>query len=147
MTCRGRNSHGTQNELMASNTPASLANMAKLTEIFPGYQFSWVGFLDSWNFSVCTCRISDKMCDVPADQGLMVRHADQRLLLLGCSVHTKLQLALGLRVRDLSVEVPVNVRFCHCVHTFPLRPTQTFSPQLQIHQPLLMLSAVDGILR
>lgn len=132
---------------MASNTPVTLVNMAKPTEIFPGYQFSWVGSLHGWNFSVCTHRISDKTCDVPADQGLRARHADQRLLLWGCSVHTKLQLALGLWVLDLSVEVPVNVRFCHCVHTFPLCPIETFSPQLHSHNPLPILSAVDVILR
>lgn len=126
--CRGRNSHGTQNGLVAPHIPASLANVAKCTGIFPGYHFSWVWSLHDWNFSVCTRRISDKMCDVPSDQGLAVRHVDQRLLLWGCSIHTKLQLALRLWVLDLGVEGPVNVRFCHCVHTFPFTLNTTLQP-------------------
>lgn len=70
-----------QDGLTASSTPATLANTAKPTETFPGYRFSWIRSLHGRNFSVCTRRISDKTCDVAADQGLMERHADQRLLL------------------------------------------------------------------
>lgn len=60
---------------------------------------------------------------------------------------TKFQLALGLWVLDLGVEVPVNVRFCHCVHTFHPAPNANFRPQLHSHNPLPVLPTVDTTLR
>lgn len=89
----------------------------------------WVSH--GWNFTVCTCRISDKMCDVSAAQGCLcvvsikVCNAAVTLFTHSCVF---IRVALGLQVLDLSVEVFVNEWFCQCVHTFSLKLMQTITP-------------------
>lgn len=94
----------------------------------PGWSFvtGWVSH--GWNFTVCACRISDKMCDVSAAQGCLcvvsikVCNAAVTLFTHSCVF---IRVALGLQVLDLSVEVFVNEWFCQCVHTFSLKLMQT----------------------
>lgn len=77
------------------------------------------------------------MCDVSAAQGCLcavsikVRNAAVTLFTHSCVF---IGVVLGLQVLDLSMEVFVNERFCHCAHTFPLELMQTITPIVTVYR-------------